>query len=157
MSKPEFVYVIYIASTPEKVFAALTDEKMSEQYWDGNSVVSDWKIGAPFALKLKREAKDVTGKVLEFDPPRRLAYTFRAAHAGMEAEPPSRVTFELEPQKNQVKLTVVHDKFEPGSKALESVSRGWPLVLSSLKSYLEAGRVLHAPWYEDESAQQGAA
>jgi uncharacterized protein YndB with AHSA1/START domain len=152
MSKPEFVYVIYIASTPEKVFQALTDEKMSEQYWVGNRVVSDWKIGAPFALKLKHEEKDVTGQVLEFDPPRRLAYSFRAAHAGMEAEPPSRVTFELEPQKDQVKLAVVHDKFEPGSKALESVSRGWPLVLSSLKSYLETGKVLYAPWYEAESA-----
>ena len=152
MSKPEFVYVIYIASTPEKVFQALTDEKMSEQYWVGNRVVSDWKIGAPFALKLKREDKDVTGEVLEFDPPRRLAYSFRAAHTSMEAEPPSRVTFELEPQKDQVKLTVVHDKFEPGSKALESVSRGWPLVLSSLKSYLETGKVLYAPWYEAESA-----
>src|SRR5437868_1936118 len=72
MSKPEFVYVIYIASTPEKVFQALTDEKMSEQYWVGNRVVSDWKIGAPFTLKLKHEEKDVTGKVLEFDPPRRI-------------------------------------------------------------------------------------
>jgi uncharacterized protein YndB with AHSA1/START domain len=152
MSKPEFVYVIYIASTPEKVFQALTDEKMSEQYWVGNRVVSNWKIGAPFALKLKHEDKDVTGQVLEFDPLRRLAYSFRAAHAGMEAEPPSRVTFELEPQRDQVKLTVVHDKFEPGSKALESVSRGWPLVLSSLKSYLETGKVLYAPWYEAESA-----
>ena len=157
MSKPEFVYVIYIASTPEKIFKALTDANMSEQYWVGNRVVSDWTIGAPFALKLKREAKDVTGKVLEYDPPRRLAYSFRAAHDGMEAEPPSRVTFELEPQKDQVKLTIVHDTFEPGSKALESVSRGWPLVLSSLKSYLETGKVLHAPWYEAESEQQGAA
>ena len=152
MSKPEFVYVIYIQSTPEKVFEALTDEKMSEQYWVGNRVVSDWKIGAPFALKLKREQKDVTGKVLEFDPPRRLAYSFRPAHAGMEAEPPSRVTFELEPQKDQVKLTIIHDNFEPGSKAFERVSRGWPLVLSSLKSYLETGKVLYASWYETEGA-----
>jgi len=157
MSKPEFVYVIYIASTPEQVFKALTDEKMSEQYWVGNRVVSDWTIGAPFALKLKREAKDVTGKVLEYDPPRRLAYLFHPQHDGMDGEPPSRVTFELEQQKDQVKLTIVHDTFEPGSKAFESVSRGWPLVLSSLKSYLETGRVLHAPWYEAESAQQGAA
>src|SRR3977135_1365941 len=108
MSKPEFVYVIYIASTPEKVFKALTDEKMSEQYWDGNRVVSDWKIGAAFALKLKREEKDVTGKVLEFDPPRRLAYSFRAAHAGMEAEPPSRVTFPLETQKTTGELPIAH-------------------------------------------------
>jgi uncharacterized protein YndB with AHSA1/START domain len=152
MSKPEFVYVIYIASTPEKVFKALTDEKTSEQYWVGNRVVSDWKIGAPFALKLKHEEKDVTGKVLEFDPPRRLAYSFREARPGMQAEPPSRVTFELESHKDQVKLTIVHDEFDPGSKAFENVSRGWPLVLSSLKSYLETGKVLHAPWYETASA-----
>jgi uncharacterized protein YndB with AHSA1/START domain len=75
----------------------------------------------------------------------------------MDAEPPSRVTFELEQQKDQVKLTIVHDGFEPGSKAFEGISRGWPFVLSSLKSYLEAGKVLRAYWYEDESAQQGAA
>src|SRR5260370_7096337 len=153
MSKPEFVYVIYIASTAEKVFKALTDEKMSEQYWVGNRVVSDWKIGAPFALKLKREEKDVTGKVLEFDPPRRLAYSFRAAHAGMEAEPPSRVTFELEPQKDQVKLTIVHDKFEPGSKAFESVSRRCPLVLSTLNTYLHTPHALPPPAYHQPPPQ----
>src|SRR6478752_1691516 len=120
MSKPEFVYVIYIASTPEKIFKALTDANMSEQYWDGSRVVSDWKIGGPFALELKRKDKDVT--------------------------------FELEQQKDQVRLTIVHDGFEPGSRAFEGISRGWPFVLSSLKSYLEAGKVLHAPWYETASA-----
>jgi len=62
MSKPEFVYVIYIASTPEKVFQALTDEKMSEQYWVGNRVVSDWKVGAPFALKLKHKRRTSPAK-----------------------------------------------------------------------------------------------
>src|SRR5260370_8223081 len=76
MSKRECVYVIYIASTPEKVFAALTDGKRAEQYGGGNRVVSDWNIGAAFALKLKREETDVTGTVLEYDPPRRLAYSF---------------------------------------------------------------------------------
>jgi uncharacterized protein YndB with AHSA1/START domain len=147
------VYVIYIASSAEKVFEALTDAKMSERYWTGNRVESDWKVGAPFALKLKREDKDVIGTVLEVDPPRRLAYTFHPHHAGMEREPPSRVSFELEQQKDQVKLTVVHDDFEPGSKVFEGISQGWPLVLSSLKSFLESGRVLRAPWYEDEDAK----
>ena len=80
MSKPEFVYVIYIASTPEKIFKALTDANMSEQYWDGSRVVSDWKIGGPFALELKRKDKNVTGKVLEFDPPRRLVHEWRSIY-----------------------------------------------------------------------------
>jgi uncharacterized protein YndB with AHSA1/START domain len=157
MSKPEFVYVIYIASSAEKVFEALTDAKISERYWTGNHVESDWKVGAPFALKLKREDKDVIGKVLEVDPPRRLAYTFHPQHDGMETEQPSRVTFELEQQKDQVKLTIVHDDFAPGSKVFEGISQGWPLVLSSLKSYLETGKVLRAPWYEDKDARPAAA
>jgi uncharacterized protein YndB with AHSA1/START domain len=147
MSKPEFVYVIYIASTPEKVFEALTDTKMSEQYWHGNSVVSDWKVGSPFTLRLARQDKDVTGEVLEYDPPRRLAYSF-LAHDGSDGGKPSRVTFELERQRDQVRLTMVHDRFEPGSPVIEKISLGWPLILSSLKSYVECGKVLYAPWYE---------
>lgn len=149
MSKPDFVYTIYIASTPEKVFEALTDAKMSERYWHGNSVVSDWKVGSPFALRLARHENDVTGEVLEYDPPRRLAYSFRA-HDGSDGGKPSRVTFELERQRDQVRLTMVHDQFEPGSEVIEKVSKGWPLVLSSLKSYLECRKVLYAPWYEDQ-------
>ena len=156
MSKPEFVYVIYIAATPEKVFEALTDAKMSERCWHGNHVESDWKVGSPFALRLRRRDKDITGEVLEYDPPRRLAYTFHSVQAGHESEKPSRVTFELERQKDQVKLIIVHDRFEPGSQVLESISLGWPLVLSSLKSFVENGQVLRAPWYEDEIVQADA-
>ncbi|MGH6681355.1 MAG: SRPBCC family protein [Bradyrhizobium sp.] len=148
MSKPDFVYTIYIGSTPEKVFEALTDAKMSERYWHGNSVVSDWKVGSPFALRLARHENDVTGEVLEYDPPRRLVYSFRA-HDGSDGGKPSRVTFELERQRDQVRLTMTHDQFEPGSEAIEKVGKGWPLVLSSLKSYVECGKVLYAPWYED--------
>ena len=133
---------------------ALSDSTMSQHYWDGNRVESDWTVGAPFALKLKRETRDVTGKVLQVDPPRRLAYTFHPHHDGLDGEGPSRVTFEIEPQKDQVRLTITHDDFEPGSRVFELISRGWPHVMSSLKSYLESGRVLHAPWYED--AQEGA-
>lgn len=148
MSKPEFVYTIYIASTPERVFEALTSADISERYWHGNSVVSDWKVGSPFRLRLAKYEKDVTGEVLEFDPPRRLAYSF-LAHDGSDGGKPSRVTFELERQRDQVRLTMVHDRFEPGSPVLEKVSLGWPLILSSLKSYIECGRVLYAPWYEE--------
>jgi uncharacterized protein YndB with AHSA1/START domain len=150
--KLSFVFVIYIASTAEKVFQALTDGDMSERYWVGNRLQSDWKVGSPFALKLKREGNRVTGTVLEIDPPRRLAYSFHSQHNGLESENPSRVAFEIEDQKDQVKLTVTHDQFPPSSKVFEHISRGWPLVLSSLKSFLESGRVLRAPWYEEADA-----
>ena len=152
MTKPEFVYAIYIASTPEKVFAALTDSKATSQFWFGNEVKSDWKAGSP--LTFHREGKlIVEGKVLECDPPHRLSYTFRSMHEPHNGkERPSRVTLEIEPQKDQVKLTVMHDDFDEGSKVFESISNGWPLVLSSLKSLLEAGHVLRAPWYEKDVA-----
>ncbi len=151
MSKPEFVYAIYIASTPEKVFEALTDARMSERYWHGNSIASDWKVGSPLRIRLPHRDKDVTGEVLEYDPPRRLAYSF--LHDGSDGEKPSRVTFELEPQRDQVKLTMVHDRFEPGSPVLDKVGKGWPLILSSLKSYIECGKVLYAPWREEAAAE----
>ncbi len=152
VSKPKFVYVTYIASTPEKVFAALTDHEATGKYWFGNAVTSDWKVGSPF--EFHREGKLILqGKVLENDPPRRLSYTFHSMHdAALNAEGPSRVVFELERQKDQVKLTVIHDGFVEGSKVFDSISNGWPLVLSSLKSYLEANRVLRAPWYEQQEA-----
>ncbi len=152
MSKPIFVYVIYIASTPEKVFKALTDSDATAKFWFGNAATSDWKVGSP--IEFHREGKLILqGKILENDPPRRLSYTFHSMHEPFYGnEPPSRVVFELEQQKDQVKLVVTHDDFAKGSKVFDSISRGWPLVLSSLKSYLETNRVLHAPWYEKQDA-----
>jgi uncharacterized protein YndB with AHSA1/START domain len=153
MSKPNFVYTIYIASTPEKVFKALTETDATAEFWFGNAVTSDWKVGSP--LQFHREGKLILqGKVLENDPPRRLSYTFHAMHEPHNGkEPPSRVVFDLEQQKDQVKLVVTHDDFIDGSKVFESISNGWPLVLSNLKSYLELNRpALHAPWYDKEKA-----
>ena len=151
-AKPTFVYVVYIASTAEKVFSALTDADMSAQYWSGNRIVSDWSAGAPFALRNARDNNVVIGKVLEIDPPRRLIYTFHSQHDGLEREGPSRVTFEIEPLEDQVRLTVTHDEFPVGSEVFGHISRGWPHVLSSLKSFLESGRGMMAPWYQQASA-----
>src|SRR5438093_13307569 len=108
MSKPIFVYTIYIASTPEKVFKALTDTDVTAQFWFGNAVTSDWKAGAP--VEFHREGKlIVKGNVLECDPPRRLSYTFHSQHDGFFSEAASRVVLDIEQQKDQVKLTVTHD------------------------------------------------
>jgi uncharacterized protein YndB with AHSA1/START domain len=150
MNKPSFVYVTYIASTPDKVFKALTSADATSKFWFGNAVTSDWKVGSP--MTFRREGKlIVEGKILENDPPRRLSYTFRSMHEPFNgSEPASRVVFDLEQQRDQVKLTVTHDDFVEDSKVFVGISNGWPLVLSSLKSYLEAHRVLWAPWYEKE-------
>jgi len=150
MNKPVFVYTIYIASTPEKIFKALTDTDATAKFWFGNAATSDWKVGSP--VKFHRDGKLILqGKILENDPPRRLSYTFHSMHEPYNgSEPPSRVVMDLEQQKDQVKLVVTHDDFQEDSKVFAGISNGWPLVLSSLKSYLEANRVLHAPWYDKE-------
>jgi uncharacterized protein YndB with AHSA1/START domain len=151
MSKPIFVYVTYIASTPEKVFDALTSKEATGKYWFGNAATSDWKVGSP--IQFHRDGMLVLqGRILENDPPSRLSYTFQAMHEPYNGkEPPSRVVFELEQQKDQVKLVVTHDDFPEGTQIFSAISNGWPLVLSSLKSYVETGRVLRAPWYEKEA------
>jgi uncharacterized protein YndB with AHSA1/START domain len=153
MSKPVFVYVTYIASTSEKVFKALTDTNATAKFWFGNAVTSDWKVGSP--VTFHREGKLIlSGKVIEHDAPRRLSYTFTPHHEPHNGTETSRVVMDLEQQRGQVKLTVTHDGFAPDSKVFASISNGWPLVLSNLKSYLETGTTpLYAPWY-DETAKQ---
>lgn len=149
MSKPQFVYVTYIASTPEKVWEALTKPDMTEKYWFGYRVTSDGKPGDYMT------AVDPAGKqahhdpILESDPPRRLVYGWQPLYKDLPKERPSRVTFELTPFKGQTRLTVVHDEFDEGSKIFEMISKGWPAVLSSMKSFLETGRGLDPSWGEE--------
>src|ERR1700682_3629790 len=109
--QPKFVYVIYIASTPDKVLKALTDPRQSARYCFGYEVTSDWKIGAEFAL-VKDGRRWDTGKVLEYDPPRRLSYSFHPEHDGLDNEKPSRVAFDLEEINGQEKLTMTHHAFD---------------------------------------------
>lgn len=150
MSKPKFVYVIYIASTPEKVFEALISEKLTAQYWFGYALRSDWKTGSTFSACKDGGPLIEHGVVQEIDPPRRLVYSWLPRYEAFKDERPSRVTFTLEPFKDQVQLTIVHDDFDDGSKMFESISGGWPRVLSSLKSFLETGKGLEPSWTESD-------
>ena len=145
MSKPEFVYVTYIETTPEKLWEALTDSAFTRQDWFGAEVRSDWKLGSPFALLLDGEVTD-SGEILESDPPRRLSYSFKHhKFEELRSEPVSRVVFTIEPFGSLVRLTVLHDGFVEGGKYLGAVSNGWPAILSGLKSLLERGQELGAP------------
>jgi uncharacterized protein YndB with AHSA1/START domain len=143
MANPSFVYVTYIATTPEKLWQALIDGAFTRQYWAGTVIESDWKVGSPMHLSVEGTAHDHSGVVLAFDPYRRLSYSWHVEfHEVFRREKPSRVTFEIEPMGTEVKLTITHDEFEPGSKLHEAVSNGWPMVMASLKSLLETGRPL---------------
>ena len=141
MSKPEFVYTTYIETSAEKLWHALTDGDFTERYWFGHRAASDWKVGSLFRFA-KQGKPTIEGKVLESDPPRRLAYTWDPCSTDAERERTSRVTFDIEPRGKVVKLTVTHDNLDEGGKPFRDISGGWPMVLASLKSILETGRVL---------------
>jgi uncharacterized protein YndB with AHSA1/START domain len=145
MRKLEFVYVTYIETTPEKLWEALTSSEFSKRYWFGTELKTDWKVGSPFALVMNGTTTD-TGEILEADRPRRLSYSFQhALDDEMRNERPTKVVFNLEPHGKLVKLTLTHEDFEDGSKLLGGISKGWPAILSSLKSMLESGTALAIP------------
>ncbi len=141
MEKPQFVYTTYIRSTPKKTWDAITNPKFTRQYWGSMANVSDWKKGAKWEHRNKDNEVWITGKVVECDPPKRLVLTWADPD---ELKDKSRVTFELEKMDDMVCLKVTHDKFIKGSTMAAKVSKGWPLVLSSLKSFLETGEGLKA-------------
>jgi uncharacterized protein YndB with AHSA1/START domain len=143
MSKPEFVYTTYIEATAEKLWHALTDGDFTERYWFGHRITSDWKVGSAYGFTNQGKPM-VEGKVLVSDPPRRLAYTWYNRKEEAKGEGTSRVTFDLEPRGNVVKLTVTHDELGEDGKTLRDISGGWPLVIASLKSMLETGKPLPA-------------
>jgi uncharacterized protein YndB with AHSA1/START domain len=147
MDKPQFVYVTYISTSPEKLWNALLDPKMTAQYWQHENV-SDWKPGSKWEHRGfdKDRTLKMVGKVIESSPPRRLVITWAFPADEAQEEKHTRVTFEIEPIGTVVRLTVTHDRLEPGSKMLDAITKGWPKVLSSLKSLLEAGRPLPKLW-----------
>src|SRR5216683_2698611 len=145
MSKPEFVYTTYIETTPEKLWEALTSSEFSRQYWFGTELRTDWKVGSPFALVMNGTPRDV-GEILEFDRPRRLSYTFRhVLKDELRNEQPTKVVFTIEQHGKFAKLTLTHEGFADASKLLDGISKGWPAILSSLKSLLETGTALAIP------------
>jgi len=156
MQKPSFVYTTYIQTTPERLWQALTEPAFTKRYWDV-TFETDWTAGSKMVWDNHGAIiADPDQVVLESDPYRRLSYTWHTftpelGHligfsdqllAEVAAEPRSKVTFEIEPAGDAVKLTVVHDGFEPGSKIAENVSGGWPIVIARLKTMLETGEPL---------------
>lgn len=142
MSKPNFVYVTYINTTTEKLWNALIDPAQNKLYWFDHRNVSDWKVGSTWEhLNDDHEGRvDVVGKVLESNPPRKLVVSWAAPAEAGDAAKTSRVTYDIELVKGTARLMVTHEDLEPESKMLKSISMGWPMVLSSLKTFLETGK-----------------
>ena len=151
MKKPDYVYVTYIATTPEKVWQALVDTDVMRQYWVGPSGecarvnVSDWKPGSRWEHQRADDARtvDIVGTVIESIPSRRLVFTWARPQDAEDESKHSRVSFDIEPHGDGlVRLTVTHDDLARDPKMLAGISGGWPMVLSNLKTLLETGRVL---------------
>jgi uncharacterized protein YndB with AHSA1/START domain/DNA-binding transcriptional ArsR family regulator len=145
MNKPKHVYEIYIRTTPQKLWDAITNPELTRQYFYGSSVRSDWKVGSPVVHADGEGKPMLEGKILEADPPRRLVTTFAARFnhdAESQKDPPSRVTWAIEPRGEVCKLTLVHDDFESETATYKSVGPGWNPVLSGLKTLLETGKPL---------------
>lgn len=139
MNKPEFVYVSYISTTPQKLWSALTEGELTRQYWGGEQS-SDWKAASKWEHRRNGPERKVAmvGEVIESDPPRRLVLSWADPKDRDRRAAYSRVTFDIEPAGAQMRLTVTHEGLEP--EMLRNISGGWPLVLSNLKSFLETGR-----------------
>jgi uncharacterized protein YndB with AHSA1/START domain len=141
VSNDKFVYVTYIATTPQKVWDALINGELTRQYWKHENI-SDWKPGSKWqhvAADGKRTVK-LVGEVLESVPNKRLAMTWGEAIAAADKSRHSRVAIDIEAVGDMVRLTVTHEELTPEMRL--KITQGWPRVLSSLKSFLETGRPL---------------
>jgi uncharacterized protein YndB with AHSA1/START domain len=143
MNKSRFVYVIYIRTTPEKLWAALTKPEFTKAYWCETWQDTSWQPGTSWKLMIPDGRVGDAGEIVEIDEPRRLVLRWRNEFMPeLRAEGYSTCTMELEPVDGAVKLTVTHEMDKPDSKLIDGVSNGWPSMLSSLKSLLETGDAL---------------
>ena len=150
--KPAIVYTIYIASTPEKVWQALTSAEFSRKYFFGNAVEVDLRVGGAFIVRTPDGALHISGEVIECDPPKKLTFTFNVNWPALiEKLGPTLVTWEIEPAGDAVKLTLIQSHDRPISDDILSGGRaGWPAILSSLKSMLETGNAMVIPMQPPE-------
>jgi uncharacterized protein YndB with AHSA1/START domain len=156
MHAPDTIYVTYIVTTPEKLWAALTGPEFTRQYFFGARVESDWKVGSVVQYFRPDGTLDVQGKVLECSPPRRLSITWHVEwHEGFRKLPACVVTFQLDHLGDVVRLTMTESHPEPiDDRLLEGGRRGWPVILCSLKTLLETGKAL--PKFDMSDVKKGA-
>jgi uncharacterized protein YndB with AHSA1/START domain len=145
----EKVFEIYIKTTPERLWDAITNPDMRRKYAFGVGVYSEWKPGSTYkaqtgAETISPEMAIAEGENLEVDRPRRLVQTFRALWSDdVKSEGTSRVTWEIEPVGDSCRLTVTHDQLREDANS--ELYGGWPMVLSGLKTLLETGQTLTTP------------
>ncbi len=141
----EKVFEIYIRTSPERLWEAITDSETRGKFQFGNRISSDWTVGSRFEMT-NPGAPGLLGEGvnLEVEPPRRLVQTMVALWSDeVKDEGTSRVTWEIEPVGDSCRLTVTHDQLREGAN--NQIYGGWPMILSGLKTWLETGEVLTTP------------
>jgi uncharacterized protein YndB with AHSA1/START domain len=139
------VFEIYIKTTPERLWTAITDSEMRSKYTFGCRVSSDWTPGSRYEQSHPSHPELLgEGEILEADPPRRLVQSMVALWSeDVKSEGTSRVTWEIEPVGDSCRLTVTHDQLREGAN--DQLYGGWPMILSGLKTLLETGELLTTP------------
>jgi uncharacterized protein YndB with AHSA1/START domain len=150
------VFEIYIKTTPERLWEAITEPELRAKYSFGVATRSDWTSGSRYQAGVPGVVEIAEGENLEVDPPRRLMQTFTALWSDeVKQEGPSRVTWEIEPVGDSCRLTVTHDQLR--DDAPPELYGGWPMILSGLKTWLESGQLLTTPgslMYGDQSTTE---
>jgi uncharacterized protein YndB with AHSA1/START domain len=141
----EKIYEIYIRTTPDRLWQAITDPEIRSKYNFGAAVQSEWEVGSPLVMGVEKMGIQLAeGEVLEIDPPRRLVHTMTALwNDEVKSEGVSRVTWEIEQVADSCHLTVTHDQMRDGAN--DQIYGGWPMILSGLKTWLESGELLTTP------------
>ena len=139
------VFEIYIKTSPDRLWEAITDEEMRAKYSFGVGTESDWTDGSTYKSGVPGVIDIAEGENLEVDPPRKLVQSFTALWSDeVKSEGPSRVTWEIEPVgDDSCRLTVTHDQMKKGANG--ELYGGWPMILSGLKTLLETGEQLTTP------------
>jgi uncharacterized protein YndB with AHSA1/START domain len=138
------VFEIYIKTTPERLWEAITDGEMRRKYSFGVGTESEWTQGSGYRSGVPGVIDIASGENLEVDPPRRLVQSFRALWSeAVDREGTSRVTWEIEPVGSSCRLRVTHDQLDEGANS--ELWGGWPMILSGLKTLLETGELLDTP------------
>jgi uncharacterized protein YndB with AHSA1/START domain len=142
--RPKTVYVTYIAATPEQIWQALTASEITRKYFWERSVELEPKLGGSFVLRLPDGRINVQGKVITYDPPRKLWLTWHVEWPeAFRKLPECLVSYEIAQAGEAARLTMTesHSWDVPGA-ILGGGRMGWPAILSSLKSLLETGKPL---------------
>src|ERR1041385_7824200 len=143
---PKHVYEIYIRTSPEELWKAITDPAFMRKYFYDHTVESTWKAGAHYEHRANDGTVRIEGEIVKFDPPHRLVQTFACpAKAETRVDRPSRVTWIIERVGDACKLTLIHDDFDGETATFKSVGPGWNPVLSGLKTLIETGKPLDDP------------